>query len=51
VHALGGDASKACVALEQAVARGASAEIIRHADELKSLKGCAAYDRISGALR
>ncbi len=51
VHALGGDASKACVALEQAVARGASAEIIRHADELKSLKGCATYDRISGALR
>jgi tetratricopeptide (TPR) repeat protein/TolB-like protein len=51
VHALSGDASRACTALEQALARGASVEIIRHADELKSLKGCAAYDRISGALR
>jgi Flp pilus assembly protein TadD len=51
VHALAGEISQACAALERAVARGASVEIIRRADELKTLKGCTAYDRLSGSPR
>jgi tetratricopeptide (TPR) repeat protein len=46
VHALGRDNAAACAALESALANGASTEVIRHADELKPLKGCAAYDRV-----
>ena len=51
VHALAGETSQACAALERALARGASAELVRRADELKSLKGCTAYDRLSGSPR
>ena len=51
VHALAGKTSEACTALEQAVAKGASAEIVRQADELKALKGCLAYDRLFGSRR
>jgi serine/threonine-protein kinase len=51
VHALAGNRSEACTALGQALARGASAVVVRHADELKSLTGCPVYDRIAGALR
>ncbi|HET9265300.1 MAG TPA: tetratricopeptide repeat protein [Vicinamibacterales bacterium] len=51
VHALAGKQSEACTALEQALARGASAVIVSHAEELKPLKGCAAYDRITAAVR
>ena len=39
VHALGRENAAACTALEGALANGASAEVIRHADELKPLKG------------
>jgi serine/threonine-protein kinase len=46
VAALGGRSTEACARLEQALAHGASPEIVRRADELRSLKGCAAYDRI-----
>ena len=48
VHALAGRASDACRALGDAVAQGASIEIVRHADELRVLKGCAAYDAAVG---
>lgn len=51
VSALAGDAAQACTALEQALAKGASSEIVRRSDELRSLKGCAAYDRLSGSPR
>ena len=51
VAALAGDEAQACGALEQALAKGASAEIVRQTDELKSLKGCAAYDRVTGSPR
>ena len=45
VHALTGDTNAACAALGEALARGTSAVLVRHADELKGLNGCAAYDR------
>jgi tetratricopeptide (TPR) repeat protein len=44
VHSLLGDMSEACRVLTSAVAEGASSEEIRHAHELRALKGCAAYD-------
>jgi serine/threonine protein kinase/tetratricopeptide (TPR) repeat protein len=46
VAALGGRSTEACARLEEALAHGASHEVVRRADELRSLKGCAAYDRI-----
>ena len=47
VHALGGRTEDACAALGKAIERGASVQIIRYADELKTLKGCAMYDKIA----
>jgi len=44
VHALAGKTTFACEAVTEALARGKSAEEVRRADELKSLKGCPAYD-------
>ena len=46
VHALAGDRGAACEAAAAALAHGKSAEEVRRADELKSLKGCPAYDRL-----
>jgi len=46
VHALAGDKVAACEAAGAALAHSKSAEEIRRADELKSLKGCPAYDRL-----
>ena len=45
VHALGGQLDQACSALDLALARGASEEIVRRAYELEALRGCPAYDR------
>jgi len=45
VHALGGQLDQACSALDLALARGASEEIVRRAYELEGLRGCPAYDR------
>ena len=47
VHALGGRTEDACAALGQAIERGASVQIVRYADELKTLKGCPRYDKIA----
>ncbi len=46
VHALAGETGPACNAVSEAIAHGKSAVEVAHADELKSLKGCAAYERI-----
>lgn len=51
VHALAGDARAACDATAAALAHGKSAEEVRRADELKSLKGCPAYDRLPAPVR
>lgn len=45
--ALAGRSADACARLERAVALGTSAEMVRRADEFRSLEGCDAYDRIS----
>ena len=47
VHALGGRPTEACRTLGEALARGASVQIVRYADELKTLKGCPMYDKIA----
>ena len=47
VHALGGRAQEACAALGQALEQGASMQVVRYADELKTLKGCPVYDKIA----
>ena len=46
VHALAGNTAAACEATGAALTHGKSAEEVRLADELKSLKGCPAYDRL-----
>jgi len=46
VHALAGRRDAACTALTAALAKGASAEVVRRADELRPLKGCAAYEGV-----
>jgi len=46
-HALAGDSAAACADIRDALAHGNSAEVIRHDDELRTLKGCPAYDAIS----
>jgi tetratricopeptide (TPR) repeat protein len=46
VHALTGDPSGACAALGSALANGASVEEVRHAGELRTVEGCAAYDGV-----
>lgn len=46
VHALANDDAAACRRLSEAVAHGASTEEIRHAGELRTLKGCPAYDAV-----
>lgn len=46
VHALAGEVPAACGAIAEALAHGKSAEELRHADELNSLRGCPAYDRV-----
>ena len=51
VYALAGDTSNACGAIAEALAHGKSAEEIRHADELTTVHGCAAYDRVIAAGR
>ena len=50
VHALAGNLTDGCTLIERALASGASPEIVRRTDELRPLKGCAAYDRVSGML-
>lgn len=51
VHALAGDRRAACDVLGRALENGASTEEIRRADELRPLKGCAAYERVMGDRR
>lgn len=51
VHALAGRTTPACEALTEALARGKSAEEVRNADELKTLKNCPAYDRVHAHLK
>jgi hypothetical protein len=46
VHALAGDGRTACADTADAIRNGKGAEEIRRSDELKSLKGCAAYDAV-----
>ena len=46
VDALAGRTAPACSRLGEALAQGASPELVRYADELRTLKGCQAYDRI-----
>jgi tetratricopeptide (TPR) repeat protein len=46
VDALAGKLPESCTKLETALARGASVEIVRRADEVRVLKGCPAYDRV-----
>ena len=46
VDALAGRSAPACDRLTDALTQGASPEVVRHADELRALKGCPAYDRI-----
>jgi eukaryotic-like serine/threonine-protein kinase len=48
VLALGGEKTGACGALEEAISRGASVQLVRFADELRGLQGCQAYDRVLG---
>jgi serine/threonine protein kinase/tetratricopeptide (TPR) repeat protein len=48
VHALGGQLDQACSVLAKALAGGASQEIVRRAYELERLKGCPAYDKVTG---
>ena len=49
VDALAARQAAACDKIRQAVALGASTEVIRRADELRGLRGCEAYDRaVSG---
>jgi len=45
VDALAGKLPESCAKLDAALARGASVEIVRRADEIRVLKGCPAYDR------
>lgn len=47
IHAIAGENDAACEGLREAVARGKNKEEIRHADELKGLKGCATYDGLA----
>ena len=47
VHALGGNRKAACEEIALALENGKSAEEVRRADELKTLKGCAAYDGVT----
>jgi eukaryotic-like serine/threonine-protein kinase len=51
VHALNGRAGDACRLLDEAVALGAIAELIRRSDELRTLQGCPVYDRLIGTSR
>ncbi|MEX2272200.1 MAG: protein kinase [Vicinamibacterales bacterium] len=46
IDALANRQAEACGRLAKAVALGTSLEIIRHADELRALKGCQTYDQI-----
>jgi tetratricopeptide (TPR) repeat protein len=46
VHALNGETAAACTAITDALAHGRSAEETRRSDELKTVKGCPAYDAI-----
>jgi eukaryotic-like serine/threonine-protein kinase len=47
VDALAGRTAPACEKLTRALARGASPEFARRADELRALEGCAAYDGLA----
>jgi len=47
VNALAGNTAAACEATGAALAHGKSAEEVRRADELTSLKGCPAYDHLA----
>jgi serine/threonine-protein kinase len=47
VHALAGNLAAACEATGAALSHGKSAEEVRRADELNSLKGCPAYDHVA----
>jgi hypothetical protein len=49
VLAIAGENDAACRGLSEALAQGKNKEDIRHADEFKGLKGCAAYDRLASA--
>ena len=51
VHALAGDARGACKYTAAALTSGKSPEEIRQTDELKSMKGCGAYDQVVHAAR
>ena len=49
LNAMAGKNETACDGVRDALAHGKNAEEIRHADELKGLKGCAAYDGLASA--
>jgi tetratricopeptide (TPR) repeat protein/TolB-like protein len=51
VHALAGNTAAACEATGAALAHGKSAEEVRRADELSSLKGCPAYDHLAASAK
>jgi serine/threonine-protein kinase len=51
VHALAGNTAAACEAIGAALAHGKSAEEVRRADELTSLKGCPAYDHLAASAK
>lgn len=51
VHALAGNTAAACEATGAALTHGKSAEEVRRADELKSLKGCPAYDHLAASAK
>jgi serine/threonine-protein kinase len=47
IEAIAGKNDAACDGVRDAFAHGKNAEDIRHADEFRGLKGCAAYDRVA----
>jgi serine/threonine-protein kinase len=47
IEAIAGKNDAACDGVRDALAHGKNAEDIRHADEFRGLKGCAAYDRVA----
>ena len=51
VQALAGRSASACEAVTAALAHGKGAEEVRRADELKSLRGCPAYDRLQANVK
>ena len=47
IYALAARKQEACAALGQALEHGTSTQVVFYADELKSLKGCPVYDKVT----